>query len=223
MIQRYIYTALQTGLSTFAANPDLYNQLFGDLWDLDPTEVATITRYFTAYPPSVAHAYSQREQKFPQYIIVTGGEQQPMFALSDYGGPGAVQTLTDGRTAIAAASYASIWQHNIEVVAQATKVEVAVWMHEIAKAIFVSAKPYFQANHLELVTMAGTEFAPVEGMSESDFVFQRALSFRCQREFRLINAASSLGKVFSVLGVERPTTMSQPGELQLISTTIPSE
>lgn len=221
MIQRYVYEALRRGLAAYKADPTLYDRLFGDLYDFQAAEILAIKKRFADYEPTLMHAFTPVAPRMPVYLISTESEQQPNFALNDYGGAAAYGVGAAGQPVVAQANITSIWQHNVSVCCMARESETVLYMYEVLKSVLLAAKPYFQSNRLDIVTMAGTDLSR-DGQKE-DFIFMRNLTFRCQREFAQADINSTLYRAFKVAGMERPTNAAPIGRLQLAKTIFTEE
>ncbi len=216
MIERLVYTALTRGLSAYATNSDtLYTELFGGIYQLDPAEIEDIRKYFLRLPPKVYIGYPRAAlDEHPSYFIFLAGEQQPDFALNDFGGSGAAVGPAlpgGGYQAIPGASVlSSIWTHNYTVLCLAQGgPEPCLWMYEVAKSVFLAAKLYFIRNAIQLVTLAGSDVAPQEPYAPAQ-LYGRSLTFRCQREFSQADTAEGLQRAFRVDGLTMPTPQPDP-------------
>lgn len=216
MLQRFIYQALQAGFAALPTTPSVYDQLFTNLWQLDPAETDIIRTYFTNYPPNVQHAYALAQPRYPQVLIEIRNEQQPLFSLADYGGPGATQTGAAGNAQVTAGTQSSFFTHSFDIHSQVARdPELALYLHELVKYILTAAKPYFAGvAGLQLPAMRADDVMPIPVQS-GDELFQRTLSYQAQREFVITDPQGALGRVFKVTGLQVPTA-TNAGQAQLV-------
>ena len=209
MIQRLIQSALTIGWQSYLADSTLFTSLFSDIWELPDAEVAAITAYFATNPPDIYQGYPRAALgKKPACYITLAGEQQPDFALNDYGGSaqvtGPAGTPAAGTLVAGNSLLSSYWTHSYSILIVAPgQPEPALWAYEVCKSVLLAAKLFFMARAVLNYSLAGGDVAP-ETAYAPDTLFARTLTFRCQREFSQVEQNTTLQRAFAVKGLVLP-------------------
>ncbi len=205
MIQRFVKTALDRGLSSFAQEGrSAYQDLFGDVWSLSASEVDGIADYFQKHPVQTHLGYP-RSALAPDCVsvyIMESSQSQPGFAVGDAGNVAQVVT-PGGQVVVGTPIASSLWDHMLSVMVLAYQQEVAVYAVEICKAILLAAKDYFVSVAVELPVMSVSEVQPAS-QYEPENIWMRNLSLRCRREFSIANTSGNLQRAFKVDGIYGP-------------------
>lgn len=214
MIQRFIYTALQTGLKAIADTPSILDDLFGEHYGLSATELAAIKTFFKVTPPSVIHGYPNVSSKFPLFAITLSAEQETDHILGDDAGM-ELDTLDPD---FGADISASLWSHSYQVTIYAEHPDVALYCYEVAKASFMAAHDYFISVGLLETSLAGMDLIP-DPRYIPENLFVRQLSFSCKREFQYVNK-KKIGRAFKLAGlhIDSSGSPNDVGDVQTLIT-----
>jgi len=196
MIQRFLYTALKTGLEAFKTDPNYVDDLFKDLYSLGDTEVAAIHTLFREKTINIYHSYARSDAEFPCFSIVLADEGEAQSVLGDIAG----QITDPDDPDYPADEFSSIWQHKYLVLVYSEHPDVTQYMYEAAKSIFIAALGPLADEGLFEVSLSGGEVAP-DPRYIPEHLFVRQLTFSCQREFQRTDFVSKLGKAFKVAGI----------------------
>lgn len=85
MIERFIFLALQRGITAMQQDPELLKRYFLEQKKLQKEEVDAISLYFTNKPPSIIHNYARDDSPFPLYAIILSMETEDTRVLGDEG------------------------------------------------------------------------------------------------------------------------------------------
>jgi hypothetical protein len=220
MIQRFLFLALTDGIAQIQADPTLLEQLFEDLYELDPDEVEGIKTVFAAKPPKVIHGYSPRDVDPPMYSIVLKGEQETETFLNN----DAPQVTDVESPDFGADVKTSIWQHNYLVFTYSEHPDVTGYYYEIAKSILLASTDFFADRDLFDISLSGQDLAPDPNYLP-EHLFARALSFQCERQFTRVDRDSKAGKAFQVGGIhiDKAGSPSDVGGVKTLMTPISPE
>ena len=194
MIQRFLYDVLKHGLEEVQKDPTILEDIFEDLWRLNPSEVEQIKVAFAAKYPGVIHGYARAETDFPVFSIVLGNEGEADHYLGDDAGMiGDVDDPDFGADCISA-----IWRHQYQILCYTEHPDLTLYYYEIAKAIFLTAN----LNSLDLyeVHVSGMDLMP-DPRYIPEHLFVRQMSFECKREFMRVDKDSKLSKAFQIAGI----------------------
>lgn len=194
MIQRLLYTLLTTGFQEFQNNPGLIDELFTEVWELSPTELAGIKEKLGDEPPTIIHGYARTDTDFPAISITLGSEGEALeFIGNDIG-------MVDEGEYFGADLEGSAWQHAYNIYVYADHPDVCMYYYEMAKSIFLASFPTFNAKGLWQTSLKGMDFMP-DPLYVPAHLFVRQLVFSCQKEFCRTNVESRLMKAFEVAGI----------------------
>lgn len=194
MIERYIYTALESGLTLFKQRPAMFDALFSQLYGLGEREVTAIKKRFAAGFPRMEHAYSPVAATMPCYTLVTGSESQVQSMLANTAGVYAPV----GNVGTPQPLFTNIWRHQITVLCYAQQRDMAGYMYEVAKCCLCLQLNYLIRQNINNVQLSGGDVALDE--REPDRMFYRSLSLSAEREFRFF-AQDGLTRLYSVDGL----------------------
>lgn len=194
MLQRLIYTRLSEGIEIIKNDPGILDQLFGDLFELGSTEIATIKTALQTHPPKVIHGYARSDSEFPLYSIVLGNEIETDHYLSDDAG------MIDDREDpdFGADRLSSLWDSTYQILCYTEHPDLTTYYYEIAKSIFITAD-FYSWGVLEY-HFSGMDLAP-DPRYIPEHLFVRQITFRAKYEFERVDFASKLGKAFRVAGI----------------------
>jgi len=196
MIERYLYAALQSGLAEIKSNNSILEDLFSDLYELIPTEVAGIKTWFNAQTPKVIHNYSRMDQEMPIYSIVLDSESEDESVIGD--SAGIIEDPDDPN--FGADCDTAIWKHQYSIMCISEHPDVTLYMYEIAKSILLAALPQLVDVGLFEGSLSGQDLAP-DPRYVPEHLFVRRLGFGCNSEFLQTNKLSKLSKAFKVGGI----------------------
>lgn len=196
MIQRFIYMALVDGITQLTEDPTLLDQLFSDLYELSPTEVAGIKQVFAAKPPKVIHGYAPRDVDPPVYSIVLQGEHESETFLNNDG----LQISDPEDPDFGADVKTSIWRNSYHILAITEHPDVTSYYYEIAKSIFLASTDFFADRNMFEIRITGQDLSPAMSYLP-EHLFARNLVFQCDREFQRVDRDSKAGKAFAVSGI----------------------
>lgn len=196
MIQRFLFLALQDGIAQISADLTLLDDLFAELYELDPTEVASIKTHFAAKPPKVIHGYAPRNVEPPVFSIVLMNEGESATFLNN----DALQICDPDDPDFGADVKASIWQHSYHILTYTEHPDVTSYYYEIAKSILLASTDFFVERDLFDIQMSGQDLMP-DPRYIPEHLFARRMVFNCDRQFRRVDRASKAGKAFKVAGI----------------------
>lgn len=187
MIERFLFSTLQTGLAAVRDDPQIVEDLFSQ-YDLSSTEIRKIQDLMISKFPEVKHQFARREDTPPMVCIVLAGESEKDYYLGDF----AVQK-EDG-TEINSA----IWEHSYDIMIVTEHPDHTNYLYEICKAIITTA-PLGDFGIFSIY-LSGKDL-----MLDPNYVpehwFVRQLSMTLQREFQSIDRLIALQKAFRVRGI----------------------
>ncbi len=197
MIQRNLYTAIETALAAIATTPELLDDLFTDFLEFDADEVASIKKFFLETPPNLITAYPRSDADFPLIAIALADEGGGADFLNSDSGTDDDEDSTD----FGSDGVGNFWDHAFQIFCYTQNPDATVWVYEVVKAaINANAHDYFRDQGMYDINIRGAELAPDEKYVP-DIVFGRALTFRCKDEYLLIARGSKVGKAFKVSGI----------------------
>lgn len=196
MICRFIYALLVEGFTAFAADPSLYDDLFGQILGLSPQECAGIRAFFAGKPIRVQHGYPQADIRVPLVAILLQGESQSQRFLGEMGqlpqggmnGPG------------------SIWDSNYQLMCYAENADACQYIYELTRAILLlKHKDMAQAGLLS-PSYSGQDIAPDPRYLPAN-LFVRVLGMRFQTAYVLpeLLDASPLARIATGLALPAGT------------------
>jgi len=203
MIQRFLYKALQLGLEQFKTQPELIDDLFGDLYSLEQTEVEAIHTFFRQKTPGIVHNYARSDTPIPVYSIVLADEREAENFIGDVAG----QITDEDDPDFGADELSSVWQHTYHVLCYSEHPDVTQYMYEAAKSIYIAAFKMLSDEGLFEMHLMGGDLAP-DPRYIPEHLFVRQLTFACQREFQRTDFQSKLTKAFKVAGIHVDKTGS---------------
>lgn len=206
MIQRFLFLALKDGIDQIKADPTILEQLFEELYELDPTEVDAIKTHFEAKPPKVIHGYAPRDVEAPVYSIVLMADGETETFLNN----DAPQITDIENPDFGADVKSSIWQSTYHVLTYAEHPDVTSYYYEIAKSILLASTDFFADRDLFDIQMSGQDLAP-DPRYIPEHLFARRLVFTCDREFARVDRDSKAGKAFKVGGIHIDKSGSPSG------------
>lgn len=170
MIQRRLYTVLQQGLNAFAANPDLYNTVFGTYLGLGDKEVASIRATLARSPVRVQHGYPNKDITMPCVCILLQAESQSQKYLGDL-----------GLLPLGGVGTGSLWENSFQLMIYSENIDLTSYVYELVKAIFMAA--HMQLAELGIIqpSFTGMDLVP-DPQYMPDNVFCRIFGIRgfCQ-------------------------------------------
>lgn len=196
MIQRLVYTALQSGLDAIAADLTLLDDLFSTLFELGSPELATIKTWFTAAKPKVYHGYARADYQLPFYSIVLQREGEVDTVIGD--DAGMVLDPEDGH--YLEDVYTAFWETEMRVLCYSENPDATSYLYEIAKSILIRAHDYFIDQGVYDTSFSGMDLAP-DPRYIPDHLFVRAVSFAGRYEFQVFDRDSKLQRAFRVGGI----------------------
>jgi hypothetical protein len=216
MINRVLYNVLQYGINAVQQDTTLLSDLFGDLYGLTSTEVASIQTYFQTKTFTVVQGYPHQAMKPPVYALVLSAEQQDERFIGDE-----VGMVLDGSQYSNCDQYGAIWSHNYQVLCYADHPDVCFYMYEIAKNAFQGADHYMLEQNVLEWSYGGMDLMPDERYIPQN-LFCRAMTITAKSQFTRIDRNSRLSKAFKVSGiaVAPSSPYGNGGVSTLVTTTI---
>jgi hypothetical protein len=225
MIQRYLYTALKTGIEAIAADPEILDNLFQEQYSLSSTEMAAIKTYFDDNPVTIAHGYARSEDSFPRVCIVLADDTESDPYLGD--DVGMVGDELDDEDEIDDEDYGadvtgSMWTAVFQLLCYAEgNPDVTIYLYEMVKDIIFAAIPYLKSVGLQKLGVSGGDMA-LDPQYVPGHLFARRVTFRCRYEFSHVDRKSKLGKAFAVAGIHidssgSPNTVDEVGVKTLVT------
>ena len=214
MIQRVLYNVLKRGIAEITSDVSILEDLFGNQYELDATEVASIKKLWETRPPRVVHGYADADQQFPLFCITLLGERETDKFIGDSAG----DIIDTADSNYPAEQVSSIWGHDYSVWVYAEHPDVTLYYYEIAKLIIQTAGSVFVENAIMDVDVSGMDMAPDERYIPAH-LFVRQLKFSCKRELLRIDQASKLGRAFRITGIHVDRSGS-PSDVGGVSTNV---
>ena len=194
MLQRLIYKRLKEGIDIILAKPKILEQLFGELFELDSSEVDKIKTAFQTKTPNVIHGYARTDSDFPLYSIVLGNEMETDHYLSDDAG-----MIDDPQDPdFGADRLSSLWDSTFQILCYTEHPDLTTYYYEIAKSIFITAD-FYSWGVLEY-HFSGMDLAP-DPRYIPEHLFVRQITFKAKYEFERVDFDSKLNKAFKVAGI----------------------
>ena len=221
MIERFLYMALDDGITQITEDPTLLDLIFEDLFELDETEVEGIKTVWAAKPPSVIHGYAPRDVDPPVFSIVLQAESETERFLNDDG----LQITDVEDEDFGADCKVSIWQHSYNILIYTEHPDVTAYYYQVAKSILLASGDFFVDRDIHAIQLSGSDLAP-DPRYIPEHLFARNLTFKCDRLFTRIDRDSKAGKAFQVAGIHIDKTGSASdvgGVKTLVTPILPDE
>lgn len=219
MIQRYLYTALKTGIDALAADPTILDDLFQEQYNLSDTEMAAIRTHFEDNSVTVKHGYARTEDSFPLIAIVLVDDTESEVVLADdYGMIGDLEE-DEGDEDYGAEILGSFWSASFQFLCYDEHPDVTIYLYEVVKNIMFSALPYFESVGVTKLGISGADLM-LDPRYVPAHLFGRRVTFRCRYEFSHVDKTSKFGKAFAVGGIHRET---EGGVKALVTTYVEGE
>lgn len=201
MIQRYLYTAIQTGINAVAADPEILDNLFQEQYDLSDTEMAAIKTSFVDDPVTVSHGYARTSDSFPRInIVLSSDSESDPYLGDDAGMVGEDDDDDDDDEEFGSEITGSMWTAAFQFQCYAGHPDIAIYLYELTKDIIFAALPYFKSVGLQKLGISGGDLA-LDARYVPAHLFARQVTFRCRYEFTHVDRDSRLGKAFAVAGI----------------------
>lgn len=200
MIQRYLYTAIQTGIDAIAADPTILDNLFQKQYSLPDTEMAAIKTSFIDNPVTVSHGYARTSDSFPRIAIILASESDEIYLSDDVGQIGEGDLDDEDDEEFGANITGSMWTAVFQLLCYAEHPDVALYLYELTKDVMFASSSYFDSVALQKLGMSGGDLG-LDARYEPLHLFVRQVTFRCRYEFTHVDRASRLGKAFAVAGI----------------------
>lgn len=222
MIQRFLFDSLQDGIAQITQDLTILDQLFEEVYELEPDEIAAIKTFWEnpngikeAGPPKVIHGYLRKDIEIPVYSITLQNESEAQTWLNNDSGQ--VEDILDPD--FGADIKGSIWSHRYDIHIYHEHPDVVSYLYEIAKSILLASMDFFSDKGLFDIDISGADLAP-DPRYIPEHLFARRMTFACQRCFTRIDKDSKGGKAFKVGGihVEGGSNSSVGGVKTLITT-----
>ncbi len=219
MIQRYLYTAIQTGITAVAADPEILDNLFQEQYDLSDTEMAAIKTYFVDNPVTVSHGYARTADTFPRICIVLADDTESESYMSDDVGMIGEDEEDEDNEDFGAEITGSIWTAAFQLLCYAEHPDVTIYLYELVKDIMFAALPYLKSTGIQKLGISGGDLA-LDSQYVPSHLFARRITFRCRYEFTHVDRQSKLGKAFAVAGlhVDSSGSPSDVGDVKTLVT-----
>lgn len=196
MIERYLYTAMRNGLDAITADPELLDEIFDWLYELDAAEVVAIKAWFAAKPPNLYHGYAPPSFELPFYSIVLAAEGQSEGFIGDDAGMISDEDDPDYRKD----AESEFWDHEHQILCYSEHPDITRYMYEIVKKVIIGTHAYFLEKNLWNISVSGGDLAP-DQVHMPPNLFVRMLKFSCSSEFLQLDGTSRIGKAFRVAGI----------------------
>lgn len=196
MIQRLIYTALQSGLTQIENDPMILEYLFTEQFPLPATEVAAIKTLFQNTPPVPHHSLLPTDASFPAYAIQLGNEDESEHVLGSDGG----QVTDEDSADFGADCITSFWDHKYHVHCYSEHPDVTTYIYEVAKSIMIGSEDYLIDNGIQHMHLSGMDLIPDPRYAPAH-AFVRQLTVGFKSEFMRLDRLSRLQKAFRVRGI----------------------
>lgn len=220
MIQRFLGKVLSAGLAEIQADLTLLDDVF-EQYGLSATELTAIREWFQAHPPSVKFQFARTDDVFPLYAIVLGGEEESGLFIGNDG----TAARFDGEGLIGPDDpdfgldiKSSVWSHTYQVLCCSSgHPDGALYLYEVAKAIFVSA-------NLSECGLHSTKFSGMDLSHATEYlpenIFIRVFQIKGEREFERLDRGSRVGKAFRIEGlhIDKTGSPSDVGGVQTLVT-----
>ncbi len=219
MIQRYLYTAIQTGITAVASDPEILDNLFQEQYDLSDTEMAAIKTHFTDNPITVSHGYARTADTFPRICIVLIDDTESDPYMGDDVGVIGEDDEDEDHEDFGAEITGSIWTASFQLLCYAEHPDVTIYLYELVKDIMFAALPYLKSTGIQKLGISGGDLA-LDSQYTPPHLFARRVTFRCRYEFTHVDRQSKLGKAFAVAGlhVDSSGSPSDVGDVKTLVT-----
>jgi len=195
MIHRYIHELLTEGVATYQANPELMDDIFDVLYELDEKEAESIKTYFLANGLNVYNGYPRLDSKHPFVAIILASEGEAETFLGDYAG-----MITEEGEFYGMDVKGSFWNHVFQLPVVSEHPDITTYLYEMVKVIMIAGLPFLTAQECHTFSFSGADLAP-DARYIPNHLFVRQLTFSCQRQLALIDRASKLNKAWQVSGL----------------------
>lgn len=200
MIQRYLFTAIKTGLDAVVADPTILDTIFQEQYALSDTEMDAIKTKFAADPPNVKHGFARSDDVFPLVAIILVDDAEGEVVLADDFGMIGDEEEDEDDENYGAEVLGSLWSASFQFLCYAEHSDVVLYLYELVKDILFTALPYFQTVGIHKLGISGADLM-LDPRYVPAHLFGRRVTFRCRYEFSHLDKGSKLGKAFAVAGI----------------------
>lgn len=176
MIDRFLYTAIETGLADITADINLIDDIFGQ-FELPTAELEAIKTYYAANPIQLVHNYPRRNLKPPIVAIVLESESEETHFLADDAPPVIGVPAFEGVEISSALFRARYGVHVITELPDVTR-----YLFEILKTIMFRNEGFFADRGIHNIQIGGQDLALDPQFSPENY-FIRKLTFQATYEF----------------------------------------
>jgi hypothetical protein len=196
MIHRYIHNILVSGVAAYRADPELVNDLFDELYELEDTEVRAIKTYFAQKGLNVYSGYPRIDSEPPFVAVILANEGEAETYLSNYAG----MITEDGHALYGSDVEGSIWDHVYHLPVVSEHPDITQYLYELVKTIMLAGLRFLVDQECFQFSFSGADLAPDPKFIPERY-FVRQLVFSCKRQFAWIDRDSRLTKAFEVAGI----------------------
>ena len=211
MIHRLLQQVIKTGVAAYAADNDLIDDLFSEVFSLDAGERTAIKAYFAAHTLAVVNGYPRSNQVFPMAAIILAQEGEAEQFLGNYLG----MVDEEGNTLYGADFEGSMWEHTFQIPVASEHPDITTYYYELVKKSLLAGLPSLVEEGCYGFKLGGADLAP-DPRYIPEHLFVRQLTFTFKRPFFHLDRASRLAKAFRVSGlhVDRSGSPSDVGAVK---------
>ena len=196
MINRYLFTLLETGVHQIQNDLSVLDSLFQDNYVLSDEELATIKTYFKAHGLNVINGYPRSDSEFPLIAITLSSDRESDYFIGDEAEP----ITEDDSPYLGMDLKSTIWEYTYQLLLYTEHPDITAYYYEIMKAMIILNLDYLSELDCYGFSISGSELAP-DPRYLPEYLFVRQLTFRCNSEFQRFDKDSKWAKAFRVTGI----------------------
>lgn len=196
MINRYIKTVLENGITKIKEDPTILDELFRYNYALGIEETNSCKEYFASKGFTVVNGYPRSDSKFPLVAITLLGDSESEYFLNND-----ASTMEDVPEEFLGMDLkTTIWDYMYQLFIYTEHPDITAYYYEIVKSILLANVSTFIDLECFNISLSGSELMP-DLRYLPEHLFSRQLTFKCSSEFIRFDKESKAYKAFKVTGI----------------------
>jgi hypothetical protein len=204
MINRYLKTILENGITAIQNDLTILDELFRYNFILEDSESISCKSYFSTNGFTVVNGYPRSDSKFPLCAITLLSDREADYVLNN--DAGVIDDVPEQYTNMDLKT--TIWEYMYQLFIYTEHPDITAYYYEIVKSILLENIDTFNDLACFNLSLFGSELAP-DLRYLPEHLFSRQLTFRCNSEFTRFDRDSKLAKAFKVTGIYVDKTASK--------------
>jgi len=196
MINRYLKTILENGITSISNDLTLLDELFSYNFILEDGELTSCKSYFSTNGFNVVNGYPRSDSKFPLVAITLLSDRESDYVLNN--DAGVLDDIPEEYTDMDLKT--TIWEYMYQLFVYTEHPDITAYYYEIIKFILLENIDTFNDLGCFNLSLSGSEMAP-DLRYLPEHLFSRQLTFRCNSEFTRFDRNSKVSKAFKVTGI----------------------